>query len=218
MANINIRRGPSAGGAPPEFRNRQSAVGVYVDGSTGDLVVGDGTAAVGSTTAKRYARSASPVITGDAGTGMIFAKTVLFTEDATTTIHTGTVTIPAGATLLDILWVPEVLWTDSSAVITCGDAASANGWFTSCNVSATDLILGERLQASEDNNWGGVNGTYLTTAGRFGQQATNMIGGYCPTDYSVIGVITVTTPSGTAGRTRMTVLWMVGQTVAPVLT
>ena len=160
----------------------------------------------------------SPVITGDAGTGTIFSKTVLFTEDATSLTHTGTVVIPAGATLLDITVVPQVLWTaGTSAAFTCGDANSANGWFTSTNLKATDLILGERLQASNANNWGGVNGAYLTTAGRFGQQSTNMIGGYCPTAYSVIGVVTVVGPSTTAGRTRMTVTWTVGQAVTPVL-
>lgn len=161
---------------------------------------------------------ASPTVTGNAGSGLIFAKTALFTEDATSTIHTATFTIPAGSTLLDILVVPQVLWTGGTAAFTCGDAGSANGWFTTTNLKATDLVLGERLQASNANNWGGVNGAYLTTAGRFGQQATNMIGGYCPTAYSVIGVVTVGTPATTAGRLRMTVLWMVGEAVTPVLT
>ena len=100
---------------------------------------------------------------------------------------------------------------------TCGDANSANGWFINTNLKATDLILGERLQASNANNWGGVNGAYLTTAGRFGQQSTTMIGGYCPTAYSVIGVVTESSPSTTAGRLRMTVSWTVGQAVTPVL-
>lgn len=160
---------------------------------------------------------ASPVLTGNAGTGTVFAKTALFTEDATSLTHTATFTIPAGATLLDIIVVPEVLWTGGTAAFTCGDANSATGWFTTTNLKATDLVLGERLQASNANNWGGVNGAYLTTAGRFGQQSTNMIGGYCPTAYSVIGVVTVGTPATTAGRLRMTVLWMVGQAVTPVL-
>lgn len=164
----------------------------------------------------------SPTVTGDAGSGVVFAKTVLFTEDASSATHTGTVVVPAGATLLDIYVVPQVLWTDSSAAITVGDANSATGWFASTNLAATDLVLGERLQASQavatDGSYGGgKEGAYVTTAGRFGQQATNMIGGYCPTAYSVIGVVAVTSPSGTAGRTRMTVLWTVGQTVAPVL-
>jgi hypothetical protein len=166
----------------------------------------------------------SPAVTGDAGSGVVYSKTVLFTENATSTIHTGTVVVPAGATLLDIYVVPQVLWTaTTSAAFTCGDANSANGWFTSTNLKATDLVLGERLQASQavatDGSYGGTKeGAYVTTAGRFGQQSTNMIGGYCPTAYSVIGVVTVVDPATTAGRTRMTVLWTIGETVAPVLT
>jgi hypothetical protein len=160
----------------------------------------------------------SPVVTGDAGTGTIFSKTVLFSEDAASLTHTGTVVIPAGATLLDILVVPEVLWanTGGTALFTCGDAGAATGWFTAVDLKATDLVLGERLQASNANNWGGKNGAYLTTAGRFGQQSANMIGGYCPSVYSVIGVVTCVAPASTAGRTRMTVLWTLGQAVAPV--
>jgi hypothetical protein len=159
----------------------------------------------------------SPVITGNAGTGTIFCKQALFTENASSLTHTATFTIPAGSTLLDIIVVPQVLWTGGTATFTCGDANSANGWFTATDLKATDLVLGERLQASNANNWGGVNGAYLTTAGRFGQQSTTMIGGYCPTAYSVIGVVTVGTPATTAGRTRMYVLWTVGESVTPVL-
>lgn len=161
--------------------------------------------------------TASPIVTGDAGTGLVFCKQALFTEDATSLTHTATFVVPAGSTLLDIIVVPQVLWTGGTAAFTCGDANSANGWFTSCDLKATVLILGERLQASNANNWGGVNGAYLTTAGRFGQQSTTMIGGYCPTAYSVIGVVTVGTPATTVGRLRMYVLWMVGQSVTPVL-
>src|SRR6185436_1918812 len=152
-----------------------------------------------------------------AGTGLVVAKQVAFVENATSTIHTGTVVIPAGATLLDIVVVAQVLWTGGTAAFTCGDANAATGWFTSTDLKATDLVLGERLQASNANNWGGKNGAYLTTAGRFGQQSTTMIGGYCPTAYSVIGVVTVGTPATTVGRTFMTVLYSLGGAVTPVL-
>ena len=145
-------------------------------------------------------------------------KQALFVEDATSLTHTATFTIPAGSTLLDIVVTPIVLWTPTtSAALVVGDANSANGWFQSTNLVATDLVLGERYQASNDNNWGGLNGAYLTTAGRFGQQATNMIGGYCPNAYSVIGVVTVVGPSTAVGRTLMTVIYMKGQKVTPVL-
>lgn len=226
MPNKNIVRGPAAGGAPVDFFNAPNANGVYVDGSTGQLVLGTSTSGV----AKKNILDdtiagqslVSPVVTGNAGTGLVVCKQALFTEDATSLTHTATFTIPAGALLLDILVVPVVLWTDSSAAITVGDANSATGWFQSTNLAATDLVLGERLQASQavatDGSYGGAKeGAYVTTAGRFGQQSTNVIGGFCGTAYSVIGVVTVTTPSGTAGRTYMYVLWMIGQSVTPVL-
>jgi hypothetical protein len=165
----------------------------------------------------------APLAATAAGTGLVVAKTVAFVEDATSLTHTGTVVIPAGATLLDIYVIPFALWgAGTSAAFTCGDAASANGWFTSTNLKATDLVLGERLQASQavatDGSYGGTKeGAYVTTAGRFGQQSTTMIGGYCPTAYSVIGVVTVVGPSATTGRLNMTVLYSIGGAVAPVL-
>jgi len=227
MPERYIERGPSGGGAPVDFDNLPGANGTYVDGSTDALVVGTGTSGTSSrtyvdtSTAQTIAGPktlTSPVINGASGLGQIVTQTALFTEDATSLTHTATFTIPAGATLLDIYVVPQVLWTATGTVnFTCGDANSANGWFTNTNLKATDLILGERLQASNANNWGGVNGAYLTAAGRFGQQATNMIGGYCPTAYSVIGVVTVGTPATTAGRTRMTVVYTIGSIVTPVL-
>ena len=200
---------------PLSVNDKLTVGGGYALSGTGTIAAG---CTITSPTISGVVASASPVVTGDAGSGRIFAKTVLFTEDAASTKHTGTVVLPAGATLLDILVVPQVLWTGGTAAFTCGDANAATGWFASTDLKATDLILGERLQASNANNWGGKNGTYLTTAGRFGQQSTTLIGGYCPTTYSVIGVVDVGTPATTAGRLRMTVLWMVGQAVAPVLT
>lgn len=149
----------------------------------------------------------------------VYSLEAAFVEDATSLTHTATFTIPAGATLNDIIVTPVVLWgATTSAGFTCGDVNSANGWFTTTDLKATDLVLGERLQAANATRWGGVNGAYLVSAtGRFGQQSTNMIGGYSPNAYSVIGVITVVGPSATTGRTRMTVIYTMGTAVVPVL-
>ena len=143
----------------------------------------------------------------------------LFVEDATSLTHTLTFNIPKNSTLLDILVIPQVLWTaTTSATFKCGDANSANGWFLNTDLKATDLVLGERFQASGDNNWGGLNGAYLTTAGRFGQQSTDVIGGFCPNAYALKGVVTVVGPATTVGRTRMIVIYCKGQKVKPTLT
>ena len=146
-------------------------------------------------------------------------KTALFIENATSTIHTATFGVPKGWTILDIIVVPEVLWTATGTVVfKCGDANASDGYFSSVDLKATDLILGERLQAASDNFWGATQDAYLTTAGRFGQAATNAIGGYMPAAYSVIGVVTVGTPATTVGRLRMTVISYRGTKVTPVLT
>lgn len=160
----------------------------------------------------------SPVVTGNAGTGGIFWKQCLFTENATSTTHTATFVLPAGSALYDIVVIPQVLWTGGTASLSVGDANAATGWFNAFDLKATDLVLGERLQANSSSYWGAKNGAYLdATAGRFGQQSTNVIGGYCPTAYSVIAVVTVGTPATTVGRTRVYVGWMVGESVTPVL-
>ena len=147
-------------------------------------------------------------------------KTALFVENATSTIHTATFNIPLGWTVYDIIVIPEVLWTaTTSATFKCGDANASDGYFSSVDLKATDLILGERLSAHANTDyWGATNDAYLTTAGRFGQAATNAIGGYMPAAYSVIGVVTVVAPATTVGRTRMTVMYYKGTKVTPVLT
>lgn len=170
----------------------------------------------GTTTIGAGATLASPAITGDAAAGMLVSKIVPFVEVATLTTHTGTVIVPAGAMLVDIYFWSSVLWTATDAAVVIGDAATANGWFTTCQLDTTDLVVGERLQASNANNWGGVNGAYLTTAGRFGQQSGNMIGGYCATAYGVIAVCTKS-GAGSAGRSFLQVVYAIGQVGTPTV-
>ena len=159
---------------------------------------------------------AAKTFTGDAVGGIVVSKTIAFTEDATSVTHTGTVVIPAGATLHDIIVTSSVLWTDSSAAIDVGDAQDADGWFVAVNLSATDLLVGESLRASSPTaGWAGKPGVYLVAAtGRFGQATSSKASSYYVTAGSVIGVVSVTTPSGTAGRTFMTVVYSVGQATA----
>lgn len=146
--------------------------------------------------------------------GMVHSKLVTFTEDATSTTHTGTVAIPAGSQILDIIVWSSVLWTDSSAAIIVGDATDDDGWLASTELDATDLLVGERFQAASDNFWAGKQGAYLTTAGRFGPATGDGMGGYYASAGSVIGKVTVTTPSGTAGRTFMNVIYATPSTGA----
>jgi hypothetical protein len=198
MPTRRIQRGPATGGPPVGFQNSPSFNELYVDGLTDALMVGTGISGA----------NAQPVVQQ-----MIAA----FVEDPTTLTYTATFPLPAGAMLENIFALNTVLWAaGGTAALTIGDANAANGWFTSTNLKATDLLVGERLEAANPNCWGGVNGAYLVAAtGRFGQQASPMMGGYCVAPYSVIATITVTGPSASAGRTFVIVSYSLPIAIVP---
>ena len=159
----------------------------------------------------------SPVITGSAGTGYPIVKQVLFTEDATSVTHTATIPIPAGAELIDIIVDAQALWTDSSATLKIGDTADDDGYFIGVELDATDLLVGEQLRMSHSTLWGGKEGAYLVSAtGRRGPTSSNFGGRYVAGS-NILATVSVSTPSGTAGRTWVTVIYAVGESIAPVL-
>lgn len=193
----------------PTKKIRFSAAGITT-GTTRTLTAPDATDTIQVLAA---AQTVSSKTTSD-GTGTVISKTITFTEGAGTTC-TGTVVIPAGATLHDIVITSTVLWGGTSAVLKVGDAEDDDGWFTGVDLKATDLLVGEALRASDaTTGWGGKNGVYLVAAtGRMGQATATIAGPYYASAGSVIGVVTMGTPS-TTGRTFMTVLYSVGSVTA----
>lgn len=124
---------------------------------------------------------------------------VTFTEDGDTT-YTGSVTVPAGAYILDIIVSAVALWDDgTSAAMIVGDVADPNGWYDAVDLKATDLILGETLSFSRS---GGVGGAYVVST-------THVEGQYNASARVITGVITTGGQNGTAGRTRMAVLYCI---------
>lgn len=159
---------------------------------------------------------ASPVITGNATSGVMVTKIVPFIENATNTSHVGTVPIPAGATLHSITVTNSVLWTGGTATMKVGDTADDDGYFIGVDLKATDLVLGEVLNTKESSLWGGKEGAYLVAAtGRRGPTSSNF-GVYYAAGSNILGTITVGTPATTAGRTFMVVTYSVGEVVAAV--
>jgi hypothetical protein len=155
---------------------------------------------------------------GSASTGVMITKRVLFTENATNTIHTGTVAVPAGAWIHDIKVTNQALWTAGTAVMKVGDSVDDDGFFVGIDLKATDLLVGEELSATNGDLWGGKEGAYLVAAtGRRGPTATNF-GPYYVAGSNIIGVITVGTPATTAGRTILSVTYSVGEALAAVAT
>jgi len=157
----------------------------------------------------------TPSVTAPSGTGLVLSKTVTFTENATNTLHTGSVALPAGSTLHNIQIVNTVLWGAVAASLDVGDDDDPDGWFAAVDCKATDLVVGEVLDISNAENWGGAQGVYMVAAtGRKGNVAAGNAGVYYGAANTVTATITVTTPGSTAGRTFMTVTYSVGAVTA----
>ncbi len=134
---------------------------------------------------------------GATGTPLLSAK-VAFNQTAGDGTYTGSVTVPAGATIHDIKVWSAALWNaGTSAAMDVGDAGDPNGWYASINLKATDLLVGEEINFE---NTGGKEGAYLVTASGTRSAA------YSTSERVVSGVITQV-GNGAAGQTYMEVVW-----------
>lgn len=132
----------------------------------------------------------------------IVAEERTFTEDGAGT-YTGSVTVPAGATILDVIVHNTVLWAAAtSATMKVGDATDDDGIFTGVNLKATDLLAAESINFDRT---GGKEGAYLVGT------ATHWTTRYLATARVISGIIT-SVGAGTAGRTRMVVVYMLPMT------
>jgi hypothetical protein len=160
----------------------------------------------------------TPLIERNRASGNIITKVVTFTENATNTVHTGSVVLPPTAWLHNIQVLSSVLWTGGTATMKVGDTADDDGYFTGIDLKATDLLVGEVLDTSPSTSWGGKEGAYLVAAsGRRGPAATNFAK-YYAAGSTIAGIVTVGTPATTAGRTFMAVTYSVGEVIAAVST
>ncbi len=131
---------------------------------------------------------------------------VLFTETGVGT-YTGTIELPAGSRIIDIGVDGIALWNSAGAcAMVVGDVSSANGFFTSTDLKATDLLAGEINNLEHP---GGKAGTYIASEQRVLYSASAR---------NVIGVVTVASGSGTTGRTRLYVVYAVVDIEAAVKT
>lgn len=126
------------------------------------------------------------------------AAEVTFTENGAGT-YTGSVSVPAGATILDIIVHATALWAAAtSAAMIVGDAADPNGYYDAIDLKATDLLAGESISFSHQ---GGQGGAY------FAGTNTHVMNRYSATARVITGEIT-SVGAGTAGRTRMVVVYV----------
>lgn len=147
-------------------------------------------------------------IDGTAGAvlGQSMTKEVTFAETTGAGVYTGTVAIPAGATVTDVIFRNTVVWAaGTSASMTCGDDDNATGYF-----SATDV----KTAPAADTN-GAAAG--LSTRTSLGASAGAYKGGggkFCATAKTITCTITTVGAAGAAGRSRLIVEYAVPFTAA----
>jgi hypothetical protein len=126
---------------------------------------------------------------------------VSLTETTGAGTYTGSITVPAGALILDIKAWSTVLWTaTTSATLKVGDATDDDGWFTGVNLKATDLLVGEELNFIQT---GGKEGAYLSLTTGLRSAA------YSAAARVVSFIVTTVGAAGSAGRTFGAVVYIV---------
>jgi hypothetical protein len=130
-----------------------------------------------------------------------------FVEDGAGT-YTATFSLPPNAVLLDIIATAEALWTAAtSASLEVGNADDPDGFLTAVDLKATDLLAGQSVSIGGGTDVAGgvagadaVAGTNTHIVDRF----------YSATETYEITATVVSVGAGTAGRTRVDVLYAVG--------
>lgn len=131
----------------------------------------------------------------DGAAGVVQHADVTFTQTSGNGVYTGTVDIPAGGTVHDVIISGVALWDGTSAAMIVGDAADPNGYFDAVDLVATDLLAGEDISFALA---GGQAGAYIAAS-----QANKR---YSATARTITGEVTQV-GTGTLGRTRMTVIY-----------
>lgn len=156
----------------------------YFDETLGQLMVKDGSSWVGA--------------------GGICVEERTFTETAGAGTYTGSVTVPAGASIVNIIVNGVALWTASGSVtMKVGDVADDDRHFTAVDLKATDLLAGESISFEAAGGKAGADFNVNQWNNRYSASAR-----------TISGIITAAGTGGTAGRTRMTVIYALPRTSA----
>jgi len=128
----------------------------------------------------------------------VICEEVTFVETTGAGVYTGSVDIPAGATIIDVKFRNTADWTAAtSATLIVGDTEDPNGFYDAINLKATDLVVGEELNFE---NLGGKPGVYLVAA-------TGHRNVYRAAKTKVTAEVTTVGATGNAGRSRMQVIY-----------
>ncbi len=138
-----------------------------------------------------------------AAAGLVLMQSVSFTETSGAGTYTGTMALPAGSRIIDIGCDGIALWNSAGAcALEVGDGTDPDGFFTSTDLKATDLLAGEINNLEHP---GGKAGAYIASEQR------NL---YSASARNVVAVVTQASGTGTLGRTRVYVVYVVATATA----
>lgn len=149
-----------------------------------------------------------PVISGGnvQAPGRVLSQSVLFTETSGAGTYTGSVNVPGGSVLLEVIVHGIALWDNAGGVdMIVGDSQAVTGDPDGIFV-ITSLKSGGDLNATQSiSAAGGTN----TASGEVGAdiQATAWERRYHALARIITGVITTASTGGSTGRTLMTVIY-----------
>lgn len=162
--------------------------------STAELNILDGVTATAAQINKLAAITGYPVE----------AHEVTFTETTGAGTYTGAVVVPAGATIIDIIVSAVALWTaTTSASLEVGDVTDPDGYYTAVDLKAIDLLAGESLSFAQN---GGVQGAYIANS--------QVSPRYSATAHTITATVVSVGAAGSAGRTRVIVVYILATPTA----
>jgi hypothetical protein len=180
--------------APPNrFTNLKVTRGLTIDGTALTATAAELNALSGSTATAAELNK----VDGIGSTAyLVVSEERTFTETAGAGVWTGAVSVPAGATLIDIIINGVALWdSQTSATMKVGDTDD-DGFYTAVDLKATDLLAGESISFALA---GGKAGAYIANS--------QVSPRYSASARTINGIITKVGDTGTAGRTRMQVVY-----------
>lgn len=128
---------------------------------------------------------------------LVQTQEVTIAETTAAGVYTGSVVLPAGATLIDIIINGVALWTAAtSATGKVGDGTDDDGYYTGVDLKATDLLAGESISFALA---GGKAGAYIANS--------QVSPRYSAAARTIAIVVTTVGSTGAAGRTRMVVVF-----------
>jgi hypothetical protein len=137
-------------------------------------------------------------------TPSVVCEDLYFVENGAGT-YTGSIVLPAGSSLIDVIVHAEALWTAAtSASMDVGDTADPDGFFTAINLKATDLLAGESLSFTHTGGQKGVDIDLADAAAGADHIRRRELSN---TAERTVSAVVTSVGAGTAGRTRVSFIY-----------